>query len=232
MSDKEQAMRGESGLLAPLLAAASVTLAGCVGPALLQEPLPLELSIPVAAATDERILASIDAVIVRNGPGTWVRDAEWDEYLIRIRALSDATVQVRGIAVFDALQGRVEPRANGKSLLEGTRETRARYAQAGKPGPEGTTVPAVFLSANEFAVLLLPLVMFDAVVGGHSYRQVDNEIQRRRTRLPVAVPGGGEKNIDLFFPRTPLPRRAEVVYVDRHGEHRLVIDMRDVLAVR
>ena len=50
-----------------VLAAASVTLAGCAGPVLLKEARPLESSQPLAEGKDERVLVSIESVILRNG---------------------------------------------------------------------------------------------------------------------------------------------------------------------
>jgi hypothetical protein len=214
------------------LAAACVILAGCTGPALLKEPRPVESSKALAEGRDERILASIEAVILRNGPGAWARDAEWDEYLIRIRALSDEDVEIRGIAIFDALENRVEPCQDGRQLVDGTREIHARYVKSGKQ-EEGPAVPPLrqFGGLPASPVSAIP-VLVDAVIGGTTYWQVNREIQRRRTTLPVHLPGRAETNIDLFFPRTPLSERAEFVYVDRHGEHRLHIDTRGVLAAR
>ena len=65
-----------SRLIVYVLAAAAVNLAGCGGSAMLKEPQPLVSSTPLAEAKDDRILASIDTVIFRNGPGAWARDAE------------------------------------------------------------------------------------------------------------------------------------------------------------
>ena len=118
-----------SKLIVCVLAAASVTLAGCGGTARLKEPQPLESSRPPAAAKDDRILASIDTVILRNGDGAWARDAEWDEYHIRIRALSDEAVEIREIAIFDALDQRIEARTDRGDLVDGTREIEQRYQQ-------------------------------------------------------------------------------------------------------
>jgi TonB family protein len=59
--------------------------------------------------------------------------------------------------------------------------------------------------------------------------EVDNEIKRRSTSLPLVVQPGTEASLDLFFPLTPLSARTQVVYVDRKGEHRLDIDTRQML---
>lgn len=56
--------------------------------------------------------------------------------------------------------------------------------------------------------------------------QVNTEIKRRHTPLPVELSRGVERSVDLFFPVTPLSEHTEVVYADFLGEHRLRIDTR------
>ena len=132
LSAREPFMRLTRPFLACVLAVACVSLAGCGGAALLREARPLESFTSLAAGRDERIVASIEAVIVPHGAGAWAGNAEWDEYLIRIRSLSDERVEIRGIAIFDALDHRIEPRSDRGDLVDGTRETERRYEQAGK----------------------------------------------------------------------------------------------------
>jgi TonB family protein len=261
---KEQAMHTESNstnvysaLLVCILAAASVTLAGCGGTAMLRESQPLESSGTVAEAKDERVLASIDAVILRNGTGAWARDAEWDEYLIRIHSLSDEPVEVREIAIFDALDYRIEARADRGALVDGTREIERRYAQSGKlvkasggngwvvgagvVGVAGLASAAAYSAAPSFAGVAAAGAAITVVAGAGvvfagtglvrmvNNAEVNREIKRRQTALPVPVPRGAGTSIDLFFPLTPLSGRTQVIYVDRHGEHRLDIDTRQAL---
>ena len=237
----------------PLVAAAFVTLAGCGGAALLKEARPLESSKPLAEAKDERIRVSIETVILGNGPGSWARDADWDEYLIRIRAHSDEPVEIREIAIFDALDHRIEPGSNRADLVDAARETERRYEQSGKfvRAAEGNawvaagavygggavlasaTAPlaggAAFVVAAPLAVGVGVALAGAGIVRLVNNSQVNSEIQRRRTTLPVALPRGAEASVDLFFPATPLSGRTQVVYVDRHGEHRLDIDTREAL---
>ena len=231
-----------------VLAAVAVTLAGCGGTAMLREPQPLESSRPPAAAKDDRILASIDTVIHRNGAGAWTRDAEWDEYLIRIRALSDEAVEIREIVIFDALDHRIEVRTDRGDLVDGTREIEQRYQQSGQlvrdRGGNGWAVAgagvggaAVIVASAAPATIAGAATFFTAgyvavIVGAHfagaavERMLINAEIKRRQTTLPVTVPSGAEASLDLFFPITPLSGRTQVVYADRHGEHRLDIDTR------
>ena len=249
-----------SRLFVCVLAAAAVTLAGCGGTAMLKEPQPLVSSRPLAEAKDDRIFALIDTVIIRNGPGAWARDAEWDEYLIRIRSLSDEPVEVREIVIFDALDQRIEPRSNRAELVAGTREIERRYQQSGKlvtsgevdglvvgmrvvgaSGLVGTAAGVSALSTGSVAgaagaVTALTVFAGAGVVlaGAGVVRLVNNAevnraIMRCHTMLPLTVPRGAEASLDLFFPVTPLSRRTQVVYADRHGEHRLDIDTRQAL---
>ncbi len=238
------------------LVASCVLLAGCGGAALLKEARPLESSKAVATAQDERVFASIDRVILRNGPGAWARDAEWDEYLIRIRAHSGESVEIRQIAIFDALDQGIETRADRSDLVNGTRETERRYAESGRlvrtDGVNGWVAAGVGVAgastlalaaappmlAGGGAVLLVAapvlLVTGAAFAGAGIVRLVNNaevngEIKRRQSTLPLALPGGGEASMDLFFPMTPLSGRARITYADRQGEHRLDIDTRQAL---
>ena len=183
--------------VARLLTAACVALAGCASPAFVKEK--VESSTPLAEARDGRIHAAIETVILFPRNGHKIHDVNSDEYLIRIRALSDEPVQIREVAVFDALDHRIESRT-----------------------PPGFCAPSPWL---------LPALWPVALVGTVACIEYRSEILRRRTTLPVDLPRGAETIVDLFFPVTLQSGRAQVVYADRHGEHRLDIDTRQALIV-
>jgi hypothetical protein len=244
-------MHGGSNLLVRFLAAACVTLAGCGGPGLLKAAQPLESSGPVAEEKDEHILASIEAVILRNGPGAWARDADWDEYRIRIRSLSNEPVEIREVAIFDALDHRIESRSDFGELVDGTRATQRRYMQSGelviaRGSNPWVTVGVILAGAGVlmrgagtpgfgYGIDKAAAGVAIAGIGGAGVRrlmndrEVDSEIKRRATMLPVALPRDAQASLDLFFPVTPRSGRTQVVYADRHGEHRLDIDTRQAL---
>ena len=67
----------------------SLCLVGCGGSKVLKEPNPFAVTQSLATASDQRLYATLDWVIVRDGPGTWAKNVDWDEYLIRIQNLSD-----------------------------------------------------------------------------------------------------------------------------------------------
>lgn len=106
----------------------AVMVAGCSsGTKLLKEPVPLEAARPLVQVADARIAIAVDVVIVRNGSGSWASDADWDEYLIRARALTDEPVRITEIVIFDALDARVVSPAERSELVEATKETERRY---------------------------------------------------------------------------------------------------------
>jgi TonB family protein len=214
-------------LVVRLLAAACVALAGCASPAFVKEK--IESSTPLAEAKDGRIHAAIETVILRNGPGTTsIRGVTWDEYLIRIRALSDEPVEIREVAIFDALDHRIESRSDPRGLVQGTLEIERRYRESGKLVTTPWVVSDCAIGAPHLVLLPAALVVGVACI---TYRdaQISSEILRRRTTLPVDLPSGAEASVDLFFPVTPHSGRAQVVYTDGHGEHRLDIDTRQAL---
>lgn len=52
----------------------------------------------------------------------------------------------------------------------------------------------------------------------------------RHTALPVDIPVGGSRPIDLFFPLAPSPRRVELRCTHDDGEGVLIIDVSSALA--
>lgn len=52
--------------------AALLVVAGCAGPSVLRDPVAGDAKGALAHASDSRVAATLDAVIVPRGPGTWV----------------------------------------------------------------------------------------------------------------------------------------------------------------
>ena len=69
-----------TGILVLFLGAvATLVLQSCTGTKLLEESIPVRDSKPLSQSTDEKISASLNWVVVRDGPGTWAKNADWDE---------------------------------------------------------------------------------------------------------------------------------------------------------
>jgi len=106
-------------------------LIGCGGTKVLEEPVPISLGPPLAASTNDQLTVSLDWVIVRDGPGSWARNADWDEYLIRFENRYPAAVSIRDIAVYDSTLTRQQSMGERKALVAASRRTARRYAGQG-----------------------------------------------------------------------------------------------------
>ncbi len=231
-----------------------LALSGCGGAWVLKEPEPLVVTQSLATASDQRITATLDWIIVRDGPGTWAKNVDWDEYLIRIQNLSDDSIRVTNITVLDSLGTRIETRENRKQLVKGTKKTKRRYKGEGlkvKAGlGTGTLVAAGAVTAGATAaavssmsfglgaassgaavgvvatagIILLPFLAVHSVFRGVHNSKVNKHIESRQTLLPVVLQEEEEKSLDIFFPLTPSPRQVEITYADSQGDNTLIID--------
>ena len=77
-------------------------LTGCGGTKVLNEPLPLSNTQPLATASDKNVSAMLIWVIVRNGPGTWAKNADWDEYLVNVVNESKESIQIINVTIIDS----------------------------------------------------------------------------------------------------------------------------------
>jgi hypothetical protein len=223
----------------------AATLGGCGGTKVLKEPQPIQTTQTIATASDELVTASIDWVIVRDGPGTWAKNVDWDEYLIRIQNLGDSPLQVMGIVVVDSVGERVESQESRRQLVKGTKQTKRRYkgeglkvkagagagvlvaASAASWGVMGVAAFATGAMAPVAAVgglVMVPVFAVGGVMRGVNNSKVNNQIELRQTAFPLEVPANAEQSLDVFFPLAPSPKIVELVYSDAAGEHVLLID--------
>lgn len=226
-----------------------VSLSGCGGTKVLKEPEPLVVTESIASASDTALAASLDWIIYRDGPGSWAKNVDWDEYMIGVQNLSGDSLQVTDIAVVDSLSTRIEPRHDRKDLVKGTKESKRRYkgeglkvkagvsgtvlvgtgvvAAAGTSGLGAAAVAGGSAAAGAAAVVVLvPVLAVGGVVRGINNSKVNDEIESRQTPLPIVLDEKEGMNLVLFFPLVPSPQQLEITYVDSSGEHKLLIDTR------
>ena len=236
--------------------ACMVMLSGCGGTKVLKESQPIQTTQPLATASDQQVTAILDWVIVRDGPGTWAKNADWDEYLLRVSNRSDQPIQVTRVIVVDSLDTRIESQPKRKQLVKGSKQTTRRYKDSGikvKAGRgagtmllAGAAVTVIGVGAASVAavgataagsagaaagglLLLGPALAIGGIVRGVRNSAVNNQIEQRQTVLPLEVSAGEELQVDVFFPLAPSPGMVEVSYTDVTGEHSLTIDTNTAL---
>ena len=233
-----------------------VTASACGGSKVLKEPEPLVVTQSLATASDQRLSVALDWVIVRDGPGTWAKNVDWDEYLISVHNLSGDSLQLTNIVALDSLGTRIDTGATRKQLIKGTKNAKRRYKGEGLEVKAGagagtlmvagavTGVAAVSVGSAIAVVggsgalagaaigglVLAPVLAVGGIFRGVNNSKVSNQIESRQTLLPAVLQEGEEKALDFFFPLTPSPRQIELTYVDAQGSHTLIVDTQAALA--
>ena len=106
-----------------------VGLSGCTGTKTLKEPVQLNLEKPIVTTSDQSITASLAWIITRDGPGSWAKNVEWDEYLITVTNNTGDKVQVTDVVVVDSLGLEQKTDPDWQKLRSGSRRTIRRYAE-------------------------------------------------------------------------------------------------------
>lgn len=236
------------------VAAMLVGLSGCGGTKVLREPQPLAMEEALATGSDDRVAVNLGWIIVRDGPGTWAKNADWDEYLVTLRNHSGGPVAVTAVTVVDSSETRHSSIASRKKLVKASRHTAKRYKGQGievKAGVGGgalvvagglsATVGSGIATAALYggsqaaagaalgALALAPVLVVGGVVKGVNNSKVNTAIETRQTPLPLQVEPGQSQAFDLFFPIAPSPLAVRIDYTDSSGTHTLVMDTTDVL---
>jgi hypothetical protein len=233
-----------------------IALSACGGSKILKEPEPFVAMEPLAAASDQTLSVMLDWVIVRDGPGTWARKADWDEYLLRVRNDSDQPIRVSRLIVIDSLDVPAESQPGRKQLVKSSKKTARRYKKTGikvKAGSGRGTLGVAAVTAGGAAIgaatattggilggagwgaiggatfVLAPVLAVGGVVRGVNQSKVNKQIELRQTAIPLDLAAREEQALDIFFPIAPSPTKVELTYADTSGERRLVIDIRTVL---
>ena len=224
-------------LTASLLVACTM-LAGCASSRVLKAPVPTKGSdLGWEAATPDGLSVAIDQVIVPNGGGSWVRDANWDEYAVTIVSESQVPVEIEGIELYSAKLALPVQSSNSQEQLAMQRKRLQQdlrdvglvggtgILSAGVAAAAGSAAgPAGFMTASGMVAAAAIAVFPIAVVGGTSYVvsrrhranedkvKIDHIFQERGVGIPVQINPGAPLRKSVFFPLTPDPTRLVVHY--------------------
>lgn len=213
-------------------------LTGCASSRVLKNPPPpIEAGLGWTGSAPEGITVEVHQLIVRDSGGSWVRDANWDEYVLRIRNDSQDGFEIQGINLYsDKLPTPVES-SNSREQLEARSNGTLRalkdvgiVAGLGLVAPSALIIGAIgtsggILSASAAAgtaavigIVAIPV----GLIGGTAYVisrhhrdkddkvKIDGIIRERGLAVPLQIPPGTEIQKSAFFPITPAPNRLVV----------------------
>jgi TonB family protein len=214
--------------------ALALATAGCASKMIQEARVTEPVRLEVATAAEAPVRISIEGLIGPNSPGSWTRDAQWEEYVVRIANAGPEPVAVDRIELESLLP---QPAVHTPSLdaLRTQTGVNLRWlgSAAGVAAAAGYTAfaasGALFLSGSFTAAgtafaAIGPAAAAGAVVYAVANAQqesADNRaIQERLLARAVAVPRalapGEAASGSAFFAASPGPKRLVVHF--HHGE--------------
>ena len=231
----------------PILLLCAVLLAssGCVSPKYKHAdkntppPQPINAKFPSAALN-----ASLFTEISYGSPGSWKREAFWDEYVVTLHNDSDHALNISTATLSD-YAGTARPAGEdpwklereSKSLEKRYRDAGVAFARMAAPRviaatAEPTVAASAGLSAggaaSAAAITAVAVPIYGAAVLGinvHNRKAIRQEFERRRLVLPLALGAGESKTGSLFFPMTPNPKALSLVWSGGAGDHVSKLDL-------
>ena len=188
------------------------------------------------SAAQPSVDATLQTVIVYKGPGSWKREAYWDEYVLSIANRGTVPLTFASAALHPAEGEPVAPGDNPWALeklskkwwqTNAARQGGTYLALGAGATVGGAAVVATFWSTSAGAVtvgtvgatafLAMPVVAVGTMYANvHNKHKVAAEFARRRLVLPVTIAPGGTVQGSLFFRVTPAPR--QLVLSGRSGD--------------
>jgi hypothetical protein len=221
----------------PSMLIACAALGGCATSRMLPRPLAAATAEGRSMATEPGLLSvALTGVIVRNGPGSWVSDANWDEYQLTIRNASAQPIDIRSIALSaDASPALIESTASHQRLEPRTGAAKRAARDVNTVAATGIGMPALMMAgvlssgggnigaiyaAGVVGAVAIPVGLVGGtvlVVNRHRRehaddRAIERTLQARSYALPQQVPALAELAGSAFFPIAPQASRLIVSY--------------------
>ena len=227
------------------LAAMSVCLlAACVSPKYQRAdknavPVPLNVKFPASA-----LGASLYTEISDGAPGSWKREAFWDEYVVTLHNRGDQSLKVTSMTLTDYKGAPVPAGSDPWALEKESKSLERRYRDAGvafarmaaprvvattaEPGIVasagiGSAGAATAATATAVAIPVYGLTVFG--INMHNKKAIKKEFDRRRLPLPMTLGPGETRTGSIFFPMIPNPQALTLRWTDTVGDGETVLDL-------
>jgi hypothetical protein len=187
--------------------------------------------------------ASLYAEISFGAPGSWKREAYWDEYVVTLSNESDHPLNVSSATLSDyagvARPPGTDPwrlERESKTLEKRYRDAGVAFARMAAPRVIATTAePTVAAgvvgssgAATAAAVTAVAIPVYGAAILGinlHNRSGIKKEFDRRRLSFPLMLARGESRTGSLFFPMTPDPQALTLEWSSGAGNGVTALDL-------
>jgi len=180
----------------------------------------------------EPVLCRVDSVIIYRGPGSWKRDAYWDEYIVTLRNGGDVPCTVESVTLTD-FTGTSSPPSDNPWALEKASRTREEELKAntkdvliqiggGYVGLTASIMGGTAVAGFTGGVIALPAFVAGTIYSNvHHRHRIEGKFAARRVKLPAVIAPGQTLQGSLFFRISPGPRQLTLL-VEQAGTYRKV----------
>jgi hypothetical protein len=177
--------------------------------------------------------ANLTGVITDGGPGSWKREAFWDEYIVTLHNTGDRPLQLVSARLEDFARAPHPPGVDPWALERESKTLERKYKDAGVDfarvaSPRilaATAEPVVVANAGIGAAGAATAATLTAVAvpvyglatwsrNRHYRAKIKAEFDRRRLTFPLSLAPGETRTGSLFFPMVPNPCALDLDWSD------------------
>jgi hypothetical protein len=231
----------------------SAALYGCASSRVLKNPRPPAVAdVGWAATTPEGLKLEVHELIFRNGGGSWVKNANWDEYVLAITNESQGPLEIQSIYLYSDKLPAPEVSSTSREQLDARSNKTLRamkdvgiVAGVGIVGPSALIVAGIgtsggMLSASTagaaaatVGIVAIPVGLIGGtvyVINRHRRDKKDKVlvqhiIEERGFIVPLQIAAQDQATKSAFFPITPAPTRLVVSYLIQGDVHEISLEL-------
>lgn len=202
------------------------------------------------SAQQPPLVVVMNTVIVFQGPGTWKREAYWDEYVVSIAKQGQVALAVNNAILAGTVIAPQAPGADpweieeqshkilndknlGRQIVAGVGSAAGIYAleygTVALAATAITTSSAAVVAGATVALVALPgFVVGSGIRGITAPHGIKKEFNRRRLALPLELQPGEARQGSLFFPITPASQHLELDFSSDGATQSANIDLASI----
>jgi hypothetical protein len=191
--------------------------AGCAGGGrYIKEPSAAP-EIGIFAASDD-LHVTLNCLIYANGPGSWVKDAPWHEYIVSVKTPPDKSLTIFKMALVDPTGVERMSGAHPAQLKQASESLLKMYKSQGTLGAAAAGgMAASFLTAipllgPAFNIAGMGLQKSGRYADAKDQEEIAAEFQRRQLPFPLSLSANANVRGSFFFPVIPNPKALVIDY--------------------